>query len=144
MKGHAAIVILSRFVPGSSWSYVLFDQPKADPLNLPYTCLPFLKTGGGGGFCVFENMNLQFLARQNLCHFLKMSEQKMCGSRKLLMRNSGCLKREGTAEGGRPLPKTQNTLLNIMIRRRAVMCGQHKEHADTRMYFSTSATSRGK
>ena len=39
----------------------------------------------------------------------------MYGSRKLLMRNSGCLKSEGTAEGGRPLPKIQNTLLNIMI-----------------------------
>ena len=35
---------------------------------------------GGGGVCVGENMNLQILARQNLCHFLKMSEQIMYGS----------------------------------------------------------------
>ena len=35
------------------------------------------------------------------------------------------------------------TLLNIMIRRKAAMCGQHKEHADISMYFSTSATSMG-
>ena len=33
--------------------------------------------GGGGGFRAAENMNLQILARQNLCHFFKMSEQIM-------------------------------------------------------------------
>ena len=49
-------------------------------------------TGGGGGiFRAGENMNLQILARQNLCHFLKMSEQMMYGSQKVLMRNSGHL-----------------------------------------------------
>ena len=47
--------------------------------------------GGGGAFRVGENMNLQILTRQNLCHFLKMSEQLMCGSQSWLMRNSGCL-----------------------------------------------------
>ena len=36
--------------------------------------------GGGGIFRVGENMNLQILARQHPCHFLKMSEQMMCGS----------------------------------------------------------------
>ena len=40
----------------------------------------FLATGGGGGFRAGENMNLQILARQNLCHVLKMSEQSMYGS----------------------------------------------------------------
>ena len=34
-----------------------------------------------------EKMNLQILARQNLCHFLEMSEQIIYSS-KLLMRNS--------------------------------------------------------
>ena len=38
-------------------------------------------TGGGGGiFHAGENMNLQILARRNLCHFLKMSEQIMYSS----------------------------------------------------------------
>ena len=40
-------------------------------------------------------------------------------------------------------PKTQNTLLNTRIGRKAAMCGQHKEHANTSMYFSTFATSTG-
>ena len=31
----------------------------------------------GGVFRAGENMNLQILAQQNLCHFLKMSEQIM-------------------------------------------------------------------
>ena len=35
---------------------------------------------GGGGFGAGENMNLQILARQNLCPFLKMSEQIMYAS----------------------------------------------------------------
>ena len=47
--------------------------------------------GGGGKFRAMKNMNLQILARQNLCHFLKVSEQIMYGSQKLLMRNSGHL-----------------------------------------------------
>ena len=46
---------------------------------------------GGGIFRAGENMNLQILARQNLCHFLKVSEQMMYGSQQLLMRNSGRL-----------------------------------------------------
>ena len=37
-------------------------------------------TGGGGGFRARGNMNLQILARQSLCHLLKMSEQIMYGS----------------------------------------------------------------
>ena len=45
----------------------------------------------GGGFRAGEIVNLQILALQNLCHFLKMSEQIMYGSQKLLMRNSGRL-----------------------------------------------------
>ena len=36
--------------------------------------------GGAGIFRAGGNMNLQILARQNLCHFLKMSEQIMYGS----------------------------------------------------------------
>ena len=36
--------------------------------------------GGGGIFRAGENMNLQILARQNLCHVLTMSEQIMYGS----------------------------------------------------------------
>ena len=35
---------------------------------------------GGGGFRAGGNMNLQILAQQNLCHFLKMSEQMIYGS----------------------------------------------------------------
>ena len=30
-----------------------------------------------------------------------------------------------------------------MIRQQVAMCGQQKEHADTNMYFSNSATSMG-
>ena len=37
-------------------------------------------TGAEGGFRAGENMNLQILARQNLCHFLTLSEQIMYGS----------------------------------------------------------------
>ena len=37
-------------------------------------------TGGGWIFRAGENMNLQIQARQNLCHFLKMSEQIVYGS----------------------------------------------------------------
>ena len=81
---------------------------------------------GGGGLRVYKNMNLQILARQDLCYSLKMSEpyiQIMYGSPKVLVRNSGCLKSEGAAEGGCPPPKTQNTPLKTMIRRKAALCG---------------------
>ena len=48
-----------------------------------------------------------------------------------------------TAEGGHLLPKTQNTLLNIMIRRKVAICAQDNEHANISMYFSTCATCMG-
>ena len=47
--------------------------------------------GRGGGLRVEENPNPQILQRQNLCHFLTMSEQIMHGWQDLLMRNSGQL-----------------------------------------------------
>ena len=47
--------------------------------------------GGGGVFPVWENPNLQILARQIPCHFSKMREQIVQGWQKLLMRNSGRL-----------------------------------------------------
>ena len=40
----------------------------------------FLLPGGGGILCAGENMNVQILVRQNLCHFLTMSEQIMYGA----------------------------------------------------------------
>ena len=59
-------------------------------LALPFA--GFNTTGGGGGiFRAGENMNLQILVRQNLCHFLNRSKQIMYDSQKLLMRNSGHL-----------------------------------------------------
>ena len=45
--------------------------------------------GGGGVLRVRENPNLQILAQQNPCHFLKTSEHMMRGWQKLRMRNSG-------------------------------------------------------
>ena len=47
--------------------------------------------GEGGIFRALENMNYQILARQNPCNFLKMTDQIMSGSQKLLNRNSGRL-----------------------------------------------------
>ena len=41
---------------------------------------------GGGGFRAGENMNLQILAQQNVCHFLKMSKQIMYGSQNTLLK----------------------------------------------------------
>ena len=45
----------------------------------------------GGDIPCWENMNLQILARENLCHFLTVSEQIMYGFQKLPIRSSGHL-----------------------------------------------------
>ena len=44
-----------------------------------------------GVFRVEENLNLQTLAQQNPCHFVKMIKQIMQGWQKMLVRNSGQL-----------------------------------------------------
>ena len=52
--------------------------------------LPLPGAGGGGGGLYLEIPNLQLLARQNSCYFVKLSEQIMEVWQKLLMQNRGC------------------------------------------------------
>ena len=60
-------------------------EPTIETLRIPGAGGGVFRAGGGGG----GYRNLQMLARQNLRHFLELSEQTMDGSQQLLSRNSG-------------------------------------------------------
>ena len=72
LKAHAALVVTLRTRgAGREGGGGEGEHPAA-----PGHC----RGRGGGIVRAGEYMNLQILARQNLCHFFKMSEQVMYGS----------------------------------------------------------------